>query len=127
MLKLVKQAKPGLLGKPGETAEQITAVPQEPQKIKDPKRIEAGKKLAAYNRKAKTLMKKKNEEAIEESSSSWIPEINITLLVAIFGLGLTAIELFFRYKESIKMTKIVPAKHKLIETYEEPERKFGME
>ena len=52
-------------------------------------------------------MKKKNEES---QSSSWIPEINITLLVAIFGLGLTAIDLFFRYKESIKMTKIVPAK-----------------
>ena len=37
--------------------EQITKEPAAPLKIKDPKRVEAGKKLAEYNRKAKKQQK----------------------------------------------------------------------
>ena len=111
-----------------EEVEQITAVPAEPLKIKNPKRIEAGKKLAEYNKKAKKLMKKNTIEEKEEPTT-WIPEINITLLVAIIGLGFTACDLFLRYKESIKMTKIIIPRNIIEEPQEpqDPERKFGME
>ena len=118
----------GAAGKPGENVEQITKEPEAPLKIKDPKRIEAGKKLAAYNKKAK-LMKKNTIQEKEEidSSSSWIPNINITLVIAILGLTFTACDLYFRYKES-KMEKIEPARiREYFEEPKEPERKFGME
>ena len=115
-------------GKPGENVEQITKEPEAPLKIKDPKRIEAGKKLAAYNKKAK-LMKKntiQEKEEIDSSSSSWMPNINITLVIAILGLTFTACDLYFRYKES-KMEKIIPPVMIRQIIKEEPERKFGMD
>ena len=46
-----------------------------PLKIKDPKRVEAGKRLAEYNRKAKEKQKMVNESPQENVPlpQSWIP------------------------------------------------------
>ena len=93
------------MAKPQQSWEQITKVPTTPPekiKVKDPKKIAAGKKLAAYNKKAKAKQKLiQDEEVVEEDNSeknyAW-PEIGITSLIAIVGLGLSGIDLFFRYK-----------------------------
>ena len=74
--------------------EQITKEPTAPLKIKDPKRVEAGKKLAEYNRKAKAKQKQnqqKNEEIETPDSTSWVPNINLTSVIGIISLGLTAV------------------------------------
>ena len=55
-----------------------------------------------------------------------MPDINITLVIAIIGLGFTACDLFLRYKA----TKIEKGQIKFEEESKEskePERKFGME
>jgi len=87
--------------------EQITAPPTEPKKPeKDPKRVAAGKKLAEYNKKAKSALQRevereKEEAAIEESSkdSSWFPKISFSTTVSLVGIVLYIhINLYFRLK-----------------------------
>jgi len=72
--------------------EQITKEPEEKiEKIKDPKRVAAGKRLAAANKKSKEMLNEKEE------NSSWFPDINFSTAVGIVGISLTAIDLYYRY------------------------------
>jgi len=83
--------------------------------IKDPKRVEAGKKLALYHQKAKKALEMEKsrdvtddyiedsrdvtDDDIEEGSSSkWMP--SMTIVLTIVGISLTALDLYLRWKKS---------------------------
>jgi len=80
--------------------EQITKEPEEKvEKIKDPKKVAAGKRLALANKKSKQAL---NEE---QDNSSWLPEISFSTVVGLVGIGLTAVDLYYRLKPA--ETKVV--------------------
>jgi len=91
--------------------EQITKEPEEKiEKIKDPKKVAAGKRLAAANKKSK--------ESLKEKEDSWFPDINFSTAIGIVGISLTAIDLYFRFSNREK--KVEKYKPKL-ETIKEEE------
>jgi len=94
--------------------EQITKEPEEKiEKIKDPKRVAAGKRLAAANKKSKEMLNEK------EKNSSWFPDINFSTAVGIVGISLTAIDLYYRFFQ--KETKVAyKPKLETIKEVEEP-------
>jgi hypothetical protein len=61
-----------------DNADQITKEPENEIKIKDPKKVAAGKKLAEYHKKAKKALEAENdvETPSEEPGKSWIPEMS---------------------------------------------------
>jgi len=89
--------------------EQITKEPEEKvEKIKDPKKVAAGKRLAAANKKSKQALKESEEH---DNSSSWIPDISFSTAVGIVGIGLTAVDLYYRFKPTQKYEpKLEPIK-----------------
>jgi len=77
--------------------EQITKEPEEKfEKIKDPKKVAAGKRLASANKKSKQAL---NEE---DDNSSWLPEISFSTIVGLVGIGITAVDLYYRLKPTAK-------------------------
>jgi len=92
--------------------EQITKEPEEKvEKIKDPKKVAAGKRLAAANKKSKQAL---NEE---QDNDSWIPEISFSTVVGLVGIGITAVDLYYRLKPA--ETKVV---YKPLSEPEEPQQ-----
>jgi len=76
--------------------EQITKEPEEKfEKIKDPKKVAAGKRLALANKKSK-------QQHEEHDNGSWIPDISFSTVVGIVGIGLTAVDLYYRFKPTEK-------------------------
>ena len=71
-------------------------------KNKDPKKVAAGKKLAEYNKKAKDALARemKRESNTEDSGESWLPELSFSTVLTVAGIGLTAIDLVFRFYRS---------------------------
>jgi len=104
--------------------EQITKEPEEKiEKIKDPKKVAAGKRLAAMNKKSKQMLNEK------EDNSSWFPDINFSTAIGIVGISLTAIDLYYRFFQ--KETKVIyKPKLETIKEVEEPkqqeQKKIGM-
>jgi len=87
--------------------DQITKEPESPiVKQKDPRRIEAGRRLSLYHKRAKEALKIENnrytgDEVVEESSNSkWMPEISLTTALSLAGIVLTGIDLYFRYRKN---------------------------
>ena len=82
--------------------EQITKEPEQKiERVKDPKKVAAGRRLAEYNKKAKKAIKKDNEDdVIEEDNSKWMPEISLTTALSLVGITITCIDLYFRWKKS---------------------------
>jgi len=98
--------------------EQITREPlseKKPVKAKDPKKVAAGKRLAEHNKRANEALKEKmardgekaatETESLEEKEStsgeskSWIPQqMSFTTVLSVVGLGLTAFDMYMRYK-----------------------------
>jgi hypothetical protein len=76
--------------------DQITKEPETEAKIKDPKKVAAGKKLAEYHKKAKKALEAENsiEPPPEES---WVPEISPATVLALVGISLTAFDLYMRW------------------------------
>ena len=94
-------------------------------KVKDPKKVAAGKKLAEYNKKAKEALVRetlraaeqmKREETLraaeqkikreeyqnentESESKAWLPELSFTTVLSIVGIGFTAFDMFMRYRQ----------------------------
>ena len=108
-----------------EDVEQITKTPvkESVKREKDPKKVEAGKKLAEYNRRAKEALKEKMkreaEKAQEEEretgesqskalTEGWIPEISFTTAISIVGIGLTALNMFMSYRKDTKVMSESP-------------------
>ena len=84
--------------------EQITKVldAKPASKNKDPKKVAAGEKLAEYNKKGKdTLAREMKREAnTEDSGESWLPELSFSTVLTVVGIGVTVIDLFFRFYTS---------------------------
>ena len=89
--------------------EQITKVPEpvtsitnekvNKLKTKDSKKVAAGKKLAELNKKAKdALAREMKREADPEDN--WLPELSLSTILIVIGIGLTATDLFFRFYRS---------------------------
>ena len=88
--------------------EQITKEPAVKNKVKDPKKVEAGKKLASYHKKAKEALKEKEQRDAnqkEESSmdvNAWIPSLSFETVLTLGSIiASTAYSLFTRYKDKI--------------------------
>jgi len=80
--------------------EQITKEPENKvEKIKDPKKVAAGKRLAAANKKSKQALNEKDD------NSSWLPDISFSTAVELVGIGIAAVNLYYLLKP--KETKIV--------------------
>ncbi len=78
----------------------ITKEPEQKiERIKDPKKVAAGKRLAQYHKKAKQALEN-NNIVEEDNNSQWLPEISLTTGLTLIGLGLTAIDLYFRWKSN---------------------------
>jgi len=78
--------------------DQITKEPETPiVKQKDPKKVAAGKKLAEYHRNAKKALEKNAEDG--PTDSSWMSKISLTTALTVVGIGLTAADLYFRWKK----------------------------
>ena len=114
-----------------EVVEQITMdTPKEKtegnvskKRVKDPKKVAAGKKLAEYNKKAKEALAREmkreetlraaeqknkmeeNENRESESNKAWLPELSFTTVLSIVGIGFTAFDMFMRYQQSLKTGK----------------------
>jgi len=79
--------------------EQITKEPEEKvEKIKDPKKVAAGKRLAAANKKSKQALN-------EDDNSSWLPDISFSTAVELVGIGIALVNLYYLLKPT--ETKIV--------------------
>ena len=100
-----------------EAVEQITKTPileNKSAKLKDPKKVAAGKRLAEHNKRAKEALKEKMDRDAEKAtkdslseettsastSQSLIPNLSLTTVLSVVGLGLTAFDMFMRYKKS---------------------------
>lgn len=119
-----------------QKVEQITKEPEEKvEKIKDPKKVAAGKRLAASNKKARKEVMEANKQQDEESNSSgWFPslDMNFSTVVGLVGIGLTATDLYFRYrKPTLVSTNVVEEKKKSPAVKEEQQmttsKQIGME
>ena len=93
-----------------QAVEQITKEPTVKNKVKDPKKVENGKKLAAYHKRAKEALKKQEEEEAsinnqKEGSSmdvnAWIPSLSFQTVLTLGSIALTAYSLFTRHKINI--------------------------
>ena len=132
-----------------EQVEQITKVPSTPPpRVKDPKKVAAGKALQVRNREAKEellryraqeaernkQMKQENEEykvaeeernQVEDPSPGFFSQISFSNILSLAGVGLTAYALFFK-----KEAKKEPEWKRPVETTFEPKEKdrpkFGM-
>jgi len=73
--------------------EQITKEPEEKvEKIKDPKKVAAGKRLAAANKKSKQALNEKDD------NSSWLPDISFSTAVELVGIGIAVVNLYYLLK-----------------------------
>lgn len=107
--------------------EQITKEPiseNKSVKVKDPKKVAAGKRLAEHNKRAKEALKEKmarDAENLEEresasgESQSWIPQqMSFTTVLSVVGLGLTAFDMYMRYKRQQTPESVLPER---VESY----------
>ena len=109
-----------------EVVEQITRDPPKEEektagkKAKNPKKVEAGKKLAEYNKKAKEALARENQRAAEqmkrediknepenneENTKAWLPELSFTTVLSIIGIGFTAFDMYMRYRQNREPTQ----------------------
>ena len=138
-----------------EQVEQITKVPSTPPpRVKDPKKVAAGKALQVRNREAKEellryraqeaernkQMRQENEEykaekeerlSVEDSgpSGGFLSEITLTNILSLVGVGLTVYALLF--KKEAKQQQVTwkePVETTFVPQQEEKKnrRKFGM-
>ena len=84
-----------------EANDQITKEPETPfVKQKDPKKVAAGKKLAEYRKNAKKAAAISNNEESNDGGGGWMPKLSLTTALTVIGIGLTAADLYLRWKKS---------------------------
>ena len=101
-------------------------------KIKDPRKVAAGKKLAEKNRIAREALKKQREEEEEKEndSSSWLPNTSFTTILSLVETGLTIFDLYLRtrQKQSPRTENEISEVVNKTQTQSQTQRKiFGME
>ena len=131
-----------------EQVEQITKVPSTPPpRVKDPKKVAAGKALQVRNREAKEellryraqeaernkQMRQENEEykaekeerlSEEEPSPGFLSQISLSNILSLVGVGLTVYALFFKKEAKKKEDYEVPVVTTFVPQQDRP--KFGM-
>ena len=101
----------------GIQTEQITREPSVKTKVKDPKRVQAGKTLSEKNKRAREALKREEEREKEErvkderekekgsdkesSGKNWILNISSQTILTIGAIGLAAYALFTNYRDRI--------------------------
>lgn len=83
-----------------KTEDIITREPEKEMNKKNPRKVAAGKKLAEYNKKhkrSKALKENENNDEVEETNTSWVPEMSIGTALSLVGISLTAVDLYFRW------------------------------
>ena len=72
-------------------------------KVKDPRKVAAGKKVAEKNKIAREALKnqkqREEEEEKEKDSSSWLPNTSFTTILSVVGIGLTIFDLYLRTRQ----------------------------
>ena len=83
------------------TETELTSAKATNNKIKDPRKVAAGKKLAEKNKIARDALKKQREEEEEKEkdSSSWLPNTSFTTIRSVVGIGLTIFDLYLRTRQ----------------------------
>jgi len=61
------------------------------ERIKDPKKVAAGKRLAAANKKSKQSL----NENENEKNKSWFPDISFTTAVELVGISVALVNLYY--------------------------------
>ena len=85
------------------TETKSTSAKSTTNKIKDPRKVAAGKKLAEKNKIAREALKKqkqREEEEKETDSSSWLPNASFTTILSVVGIGLTIFDLYLRTRQN---------------------------
>ena len=86
------------------TETKSTSAKSTTNKIKDPQKFAAGKKLAEKNKTAREALKKRKqreeEEEKETDSSSWLPNASFTTILSVVGIGLTIFDLYLRTRQN---------------------------
>ena len=96
--------------------EQITkpAPKVKPQKVKDPKKVAAGKKLAEKNRQAKAALEREikreiaEKEKENENSAGWLPEMSFQTVLSIVGVAFSAFEMYKRFHPKASSPRAEP-------------------
>ena len=72
------------------------------QILRTQRKLLLGKKLAELNMKAKDALARemKREANSEDSGESWLPELSFSTVLTVVGIGVTTIDLFFRFYTS---------------------------
>ena len=114
------------------TETKSTAAKSAINKIKDPRKVAAGKKLAGKNKIAREALKKQNqrEEEEEKDSSSWLPNTSFTTILSVVGMGLTIFDLYLRIRQnqSPMVENEIPEVVNKTQTQSQAQSKwFGME
>ena len=85
------------------TETKSTSAKSTTNKIKDPRKVAAGKKLAEKNKIAREALRKQKqreeEEEKETDSSSWLPNTSFTTILSVVGIGLTIFDLYLRTRQ----------------------------
>ena len=86
------------------TETKSTSAKSTTNKIKDPQKFAAGKKLAEKNKTAREALKKRKqreeEEEKETDSSSWLPNASFTTTLSVVGTGLTIFDFYLRTRQN---------------------------
>ena len=103
-------------------------------KIKDPRKVAAGKKLAEKNKIAREALKKQKqreeEEEREKDPNSWLPNTSFTTILSVVGIGLTIFDLYLRTRQnqSPRTENEIPEVENITQTQSQAQSKrFGME
>ena len=103
-------------------------------KIKDPRKVAAGLKLAEKNKIARETLKKQKqreeEEEKEKDTSSWLPNTSFTTILSVVGKGLTIFDLYLRTRQnqSPMLENEIPEVANKTQTQSQAQSKrFGME
>ena len=72
------------------------------QRLRIQRKLLLEKKLAELNKKGKDALARemKREANSEDSCESWLPELSFSTVLTVVGIGVTAIDLFFRFYTS---------------------------
>ena len=120
------------------TETKSTSAKSTTNKIKDPRKVAAGKKLAEKNKITREALKKqkqREEEEKETDSSSWLPNASFTTILSVVGIGLTIFDLYLKTRQNqsprtlqspMTENEIPEFKHKVRNKVTQSKR-FGME
>lgn len=79
--------------------EQITKEPdQKVERVKDPKKVAAGKRLTEYNRKAKQALQEKEERERGTPNEDNSSGISLGTALTLVSISLTALGLYFKWR-----------------------------